>query len=239
MTHLVLGYPSLDAAFAIVETMVETGVDLIEFQVPFSEPLADGPVISHANHAALETGAGVDACLECAGRMASLFPIPFFIMTYYNLVFRRGVSRFTRDLAEKGLAGAIVPDLPPEEGSDYLHAMHDKGLAPILFFSPSTREERMREISAKGGGFIYCVAREGVTGAATTFAPSTAGYLARCRAATTLPIAMGFGIRSSKDIRFLTGNADIAVVGTSAIKALETGGLSGLRLLLRELRTIN
>jgi len=235
MTHLVLGYPSMEAAFAIVETMVEEGVDLIELQVPFSEPLADGPVLSRANHAALEAGAGVDLCLDSARRMASSFPTPFLMMSYYNVVFRRGVSRFAGDLAERGLAGAIVPDLPPEEGSDYLHAMHDKGLAPILFFSPSTPDERMRDISSKGGGFLYCVAREGVTGAATSFAPSAADYLARCRAAATLPIAVGFGIRSWRDIRFLSGKADIAVIGTSATKAFEAEGLPGLRHLLREL----
>ncbi len=236
MTHLVLGYPSFEASVRIVEVMVEEGVDVVELQMPFSEPLADGPVISGANHKALESGASVDLCLDYAARIARSFPTPFLLMTYYNLVFQRGISRFASDLAERRLAGSIVPDLPPEEGAEYLDAMHGEGLSPILFFSPTTSSVRMRQISALAGGFIYCVARGGVTGTATSFNFSAKQYLARCRAAAGLPIAVGFGINSARDIQFLCGKADIAVIGTGVIRAFENGGFSGIRMLLRELK---
>lgn len=235
MTHLVLGYPSLEESVSVVETMVEEGVDIIELQIPFSEPLADGPVISRANHVALENGATLELCLDYSARISSDLNVPLVAVTYYNLVFRRGVERFAGDLAEKGFAGAVVPDLPLEEAGGYLDAMAKAGLSSILFFTPSTPLERMRRISSMGAGFIYCVARGGVTGAGTSFAPELAEYLERCRRASKLPLAVGFGVGSGSDIRFLVGKADIAIVGTQAIRACERGGKEGLRRLLREL----
>jgi tryptophan synthase alpha chain len=235
MTHLVLGYPTLEAGIGIVETMVAEGVDIIELQIPFSEPLADGPVISRANHLALDGGVTLDRCLACAARMASSVSVPLVAVTYYNPVFRRGLARFARDLSGSGFSGVIVPDLPPEEGADYLEIMHREKISPVLFFSPSTPDSRMQKLASLGGGFVYCVARRGVTGAVTSFSPSVATYLARCREASNLPIAVGFGIGSREDVEFLTGKADIAVVGTSAILAFERSGYQGLRRLLREL----
>lgn len=236
MTHMVIGYPSLEESLALVETMVEAGVDLMELQIPFSEPIADGPVILKANQDALQRGVTVADCLEFGREAAHRFPIPFLFMTYANIAFQHGMDRFADAMADGGLRGAILPDLPPEEGSDYLAAMERRGLAPIFIYAPTTTPERMAYLSSHGKGFIYCVARKGVTGADTSFSGQLDDYLARARAATELPLAVGFGVKSREDVSFLTGRADIAVVGTETIRVMEREGLAGVKSFIRGLR---
>ena len=236
MTHIVLGYPSLEDSFRIVETMVDSGVDLMELQIPFSEPIADGPVIVRANQQALERGASVEACLDLAERVVREFDIPFLIMTYYNILFRYGVNNFVSAITKKGLQGAIIPDLPPEEGHDYLEAMQAHDLAPILIFSPATSDKRMRYLNSFGRGFIYCVARKGVTGADTNFSSGLESYLVRCRRASGLPLAVGFGIKGRADVDFLKGKADIAVIGTETIRLVEEQGIASVGGFIRGLR---
>ena len=118
MTHIVMGYPSLDKSYRIIAEMVDAGVDLMELQIPFSEPVADGPVIVRANQAALDNGASVADCLNFAENAARTFDIPFLIMSYYNIPYKYGLERFVENLAKGGLQGAIIPDLPPEESRD-------------------------------------------------------------------------------------------------------------------------
>jgi tryptophan synthase alpha chain len=236
MTHIVLGYPSFDDSLALVESMVESGVDLMELQIPFSEPIADGPVILHANQLALQAGSSVARCLRFAEEVAKRFDIPFVAMSYYNILFKHGVRDFAKTLASAGLRGAIVPDLPLEEGGEYLSAMGDAGLDPIFIFSPNTSDARMAEIAQHARGFVYCVARKGVTGAATEFSASLDAYLARCRAATRLPIALGFGVKERADVDALRGKADIAVIGTETIRVMESRGISAVRGFIEGLR---
>jgi len=236
MTHIVVGYPSLEDSFRIVETMVDSGVDLIELQIPFSEPIADGPVIVRANRRALERGATVETCLNLAERVVREFDIAFLIMTYYNILFRYGVNDFISAMARKGLQGAIVADLPPEEGHDYLEAMQTHDLAPILIFTPATSDKRMKYLASFGKGFIYCVARKGVTGAETSFSNSLSTYLNRCRKVSNLPLAVGFGIQDRANVHFLRGKADIAVVGTEVIRRVEEQGIASVRGFIRGLR---
>ncbi len=224
MTHIVLGYPSVDESFRIIQSMVEAGVDLMELQIPFSEPTADGPVIVKANQTALKNGATVRDCLHLAERAANTFDIPFLIMSYYNILFKYRVDRFVSFMANAGLRGAIIPDLPPEEGKEYLNAMHENRLAPILIFAPTTSQERMKYLATFGSGFIYCVARKGVTGQTTNFSNELAAYMATCRRATSLPLALGFGVKEKGDMDFLKGKADIAVVGTQTIRIMEERG---------------
>ena len=235
MTHIVVGYPSLADSFRIVEAMVESGVDLIELQIPFSEPIADGPVIVRANQRAIERGATVEACLNLAERVVRQFDIPFLIMTYYNILFCYGVNDFISAMAERGLQGAIIPDLPPEEGHDYFEAMQTHDLAPILIFSPATSDKRMKYLDAFGRGFIYCVARKGVTGAETSFSESLSTYLNRCRLTSSLPLAVGFGIRERANVHFLKGLADIAVVGSEVIRRVEEMGVASVGDFIRSL----
>jgi tryptophan synthase alpha chain len=236
MTHIVIGYPSLEASYDIVKTMAAAGVDLMELQIPFSEPIADGPVILKANQESLAAGTTVKACMDFSRRVARQFSIPFLFMTYYNILFKYGVSRFARTMAQNGLQGAIVPDLPPEEGSDYLAAMQEHALAPIFIYAPTTSEQRMRMIARHAEGMVYCVARKGVTGDKTNFTRDLDAYLSRCRQAVDLPIALGFGVKDKADVDFLTGKVDIAVIGTQTIRIVEQDGVKAVGDFIRGLR---
>ena len=235
MTHIVVGYPSFEDSLDIVAAMVEGGVDLMELQIPFSEPIADGPVILHANQEALSRGATVGRCLDFAREVTAAFDIPFLFMTYYNILFKNGVPAFTLRMKEAGIRGAIVPDLPPEEGADYLSAMKSSGLDPIFIFSPNTPIERMRYISKSAGGFVYCVARKGVTGSDTDFSDSVTEYLQTCRQATRLPLALGFGVKDRADMEFLRGKADIAVIGSQTIRLVEKEGVGAVGEFIRDI----
>jgi tryptophan synthase alpha chain len=236
MTHIVIGYPSMQASYDLVAEMVNAGVELMELQIPFSEPIADGPVILRANQDALAAGATVAECLDFARRVAADFPIPFIFMSYYNILYKYGVEPFVARIADMGLAGAIVPDLPPEEGCAYQEAMASHDLNPVLIFAPTSSEARLALLARHARGMVYCVARKGVTGADTDFTASLEDYLARCRRSTDLPLAVGFGVRQRSDIAFLTNRAEIAVVGTETIRRYDTGGLAAVRSFIAELR---
>jgi tryptophan synthase alpha chain len=236
MTHIVLGYPSWETSLKVIAAMVGAGVDVMELQIPFSEPMADGPVILRANQKALEKGVTVQKCLDFAREVTQRFDIPFFIMTYYNILFKYGVERFVAALKERNLRGTIVPDLPPEEGQDYLQIMGQYGLTPILFFSPTTSDSRMPYIASLAQGFVYCLSRKGVTGADTTFSKDLAAYLGRCRQATALPLALGFGVRDKSDIDFLKGKVDMAVIGSQTIRIVEEQGSGAVGDFIRSLR---
>ncbi len=236
MTHMVLGYPCFEDCFRIIEAMVEAGVDLMELQIPFSEPIADGPVILRANQKALENGTTVQACLDFSQEVARRFDIPFLLMSYYNIPFKYGVSSFVSSMAKMGLQGTIIPDLPPEEAHAYLEVLKEHQLAPIFIFSTTTSDRRMQYIASFASGFIYCVARKGVTGANTNFSEDLAAYLGRCRRVTSLPLALGFGVREKPDVEYLKGKVDIAVLGTQAIRVAEQRGIGSVGNFIRSLR---
>ncbi|MFN2356265.1 MAG: tryptophan synthase subunit alpha [Desulfotignum sp.] len=235
MTHIVMGYPSFEDCHAMVRQMVAAGVDMMELQIPFSEPMADGPVILRANQTALERGATVKKCLTFAKDMAARYPIPFLFMTYANIPYRYGMAAFARKTADIGLHGAIVPDLPLEEGADYIQAMHDNHLSAIQIFSPNTSDARMAQIADASSGFIYCLARKGVTGADTDFSTDLSQYLKRCRKAACVPLAVGFGIKDRTDLDYLQGKADIAVIGSQTIRVMEDHGVNAVREFIQDL----
>ncbi len=237
MTHIVIGYPSLEVSMEIVRTMVEAGVDLMELQIPFSEPIADGPVILKANQKSLANGVTVQQCMDFGKEVAGRFPIPFLYMTYYNILFNYGVARFADHMKDAGIKGAIVPDLPPEEAKEYLDSMGRNQLAPIFIFSPTTSDTRLATISQVVDGFVYCVARKGVTGDQTNFSNQLDDYLDRCRAATKLPLALGFGVKEKSDIQFLKGKVDIAVIGTQALRLVDDKGVDALKGFIGDLRS--
>jgi len=225
MTHLVLGYPSFDINREVIQQMAENGVDCIELQIPFSEPMADGPVIVKANQDALAKGTRVADCIAFTKEIVQEFPqVNFLFMTYYNIIFRFGEEAFIQRAAEIGIRGFIVPDLPPEEGTSYLQLAKQYGTAPIMFFTPTSTEERMCEVEKMGDGFIYCVARKGVTGKQTKIDDSLAQNLSRYRKATSLPLAVGFGISTREDVAMLEGKADMATIGTATIKLVDEQG---------------
>jgi tryptophan synthase alpha chain len=236
MTHLVLGYPSLDTNREVIRQMAENGVDCIEVQIPFSEPMADGPVILKANQDALSAGIRVEDCITFAEEMVREFPqVNFLFMTYYNIVFRYGLTEFIQRSAEIGMKGFIIPDLPPEEGEEYLRLAGEREMTAVMFFTPTSTDERMAEVAGRGSGFIYCVARRGVTGQHTEMDDGLAEYLARCRQATDLPLAVGFGIGSREDIALLEGKADMAVIGTATIKLVDQEGADAVGPFIRSL----
>ncbi|MBF0153617.1 MAG: tryptophan synthase subunit alpha [Magnetococcales bacterium] len=225
MSHLVLGYPSLEENRRVIEVMVAQGVDLIELQIPFSEPIADGPVIAMANQAALDRGFRVKEGLAFLGEMTRCHAIPFLLMTYFNILHARGVESFIRETAALGGEGLIVPDLPLEEAVSAMALCREVGVDWIQLMTPTTPDGRLADIGAAAMGFCYCVARKGVTGRQTTFDSTMDGFLGRCRVATSVPLALGFGVKSGDDVRNLVGKADIAVVGTAALEAHRTGGV--------------
>ncbi len=227
MTHIVMGYPSFDVSMEIVDHMVAAGVDLMELQIPFSEPIADGPVILKANQKALENGSTTKKCLEFAKEAVQRFDIPFLFMSYANILYKSGMAEFVETMADIGIMGAIIPDLPPEEGGSYIQAMNTHDLSPIYIFSPETSDSRMTYLSGHARGFVYCVARRGVTGRKTAFSDDLAVYLERCRNAASLPTAVGFGVKNRSDIRFLKGKADIAVIGSETIRIVDRLGAQG------------
>lgn len=236
MTHIVLGYPSFAANREVIRQMVDNGVDCIEMQIPFSEPMADGPVILKANQDSLAAGTRVEDCLAFGAEMTKEYDIPFLYMTYYNIVFKYGEKRFFQRAAESGIEGLIIPDLPPEMGASFLAMAETYQVAPIFIFAPTSTDERMQELAGYGQGFIYCAARRGVTGKKSEFGQEFNDYLTRCRAATSLPLAVGFGIQSREDVDALRGKADMAVIGSRTIKLVDSEGPEGVGPFIAALR---
>jgi tryptophan synthase alpha chain len=224
MTHLVLGYPSFDVNREIIRQMVESGVDCIEMQIPFSEPMADGPVILKANQDSIAAGTTVAACLDFGREMAAGYEIPFLFMTYYNIIFKYGEGRFLDAAKGAGIQGLIIPDLPPEMGGEFMTMARDRGIAPIQIFAPTSTDARMAELNGWADGFVYCAARRGVTGKKSEFGSDFNEYLVRCRRATSLPLAVGFGIQGREDVAALIGRADMAVIGSRTIRLVDEEG---------------
>ncbi len=227
MAHAVAGYPSLDANWQMLEAMEAAGVDLVELQLPFSEPIADGPVFVKANQEAIHAKTGWDEYFDLMARSTKRFHVPLLFMGYYNGVYQMGAERFCSRLAAVGSKGFIVADLPPEEAIALNAMARAKGLDPILLMTPTNSPARLAEIARQASGFVYCVARKGVTGKPTDISRDVEAFLSRCRKATSLPLALGFGVKTPADVRAVRGLADIAIVGTACLEAWENGGLRG------------
>lgn len=221
MSHLVLGYPSLEENRLVMDRMVAAGVHIIELQIPFSEPIADGPIIARANQESLKRGFRVEDGLNFIAESVRLYPIPIVIMTYVNILMAQGMEKFIQRAAAMGVRGLIVPDLPLEEAGEamgWCHSYGHGGLDWIRLFTPTTPDSRLELLGRDSSGLVYCVARRGVTGQHTAFDPTLMGFLHRCRKCTRAPLALGFGVRSREDVQSLVGKVEIAVVGTAAIE---------------------
>jgi tryptophan synthase alpha chain len=218
MPYLMGGFPSLEGSLAIGEAYAEAGADLVELGVPFSDPLADGPVIHAAGTAALEAGANLHGVLE-VGR--SLAPsVPVVLMCYANLVLARGPERFAHELAERGISGLIVPDLPLEEAVDTLAACDAVGVALVALVAPTTPEERLARIGAAARGFVYTVSVTGTTGERQGIAEDLPAILARTKAHADVPVALGFGIGTPEAAaQAADAGADGVIVGSRLVRA--------------------
>ena len=230
MTHVVCGYPSFDDNMNELEIMQEFDIDLVELQFPFSEPSADGPAFVRANQRAIEDGVHVSDCFDFMAEVNRRFSFRTLMMGYYNTVFKMGHVEFCDRLRDAGGAGLIVPDLPIEEGGELFSIARERELSPIIMMTPTNRDSRLAELAATADSFIYAVARKGVTGTSTSMTDDVAIFLQRCRQFTDLPLAVGFGVSDKADIAFISAHANIAIIGTAALNAWESGGEQGLHL---------
>jgi tryptophan synthase alpha chain len=217
LAFLTAGHPSLEVTPALVRAACEGGADIIELGFPYSDPLADGPVIQASSHQALEGGATFEAVLEMASRLHASAPLLAF--TYYNPLFVRGVERAAHELAEAGFAGAIVPDLPPEEAWPLATAFKQRGLSLTFLVAPTTPLERARSIAVRSDGFVYVVSRMGVTGTHAGISDALEQTIAALRTVTAKPLAVGFGVTSMADARAIASFADGVVVGSALVRA--------------------
>ncbi len=235
MTHVVCGYPSFEANWQALEVMQEFNVDLVELQFPFSEPSADGPLFVKANQQAIDQGVHVQDCFEFMHKVSDHFDFKVVMMGYYNTVYKTGHREFLEQLKAAGAYGFILPDLPVEEARELHDIAQQLQLAPIVLMTPTNSDQRLQQLAAAADGFIYTVARKGVTGSETDMNRDVSAFIQRCRELTDLPLAIGFGVSSAQDIEFIGTHADIAVIGTAALKAWEANGESGLREFFRQL----
>ncbi len=220
--YVTVGHPSLEATRAIVPALIEAGADLVELGVPFSDPLADGPVIQRATHEALMNGTTPRDCLTVAKAIRSSFPhTPLVFMGYYNPILRFGVEAYARACAEAGVDGLIVPDLPLEESDELLAACRAHGLDLIPLVAPTSGDERIAAMAQQASGFIYCVSVVGITGARRDLSSEVQSLVARIRQHTDLPIAIGFGISQPEHVRQVAQFADGAVVGSALVDAID------------------
>ncbi len=229
MAHVVCGYPSFEDNLKALEIMAEAGVDLVELQFPFSEPSADGPLFVNDNEQSLKSGTTVDQCFELMAQASACFPFKLLMMGYYNTVFKMGEDVFVRRLKEAGGVGYILPDLPIEESANLHHLSEQAGIEPIILMTPTSSEKRLAELGAASRGMVYAVARKGVTGSKTDMGDDVVGLIKRCRKHTDVPVGVGFGISCREDMDFLKDHADLAIIGTAALKIWEQSGADGLR----------
>ena len=234
MPYLMGGYPDLETSRAAAEACAEAGADLIELGVPFSDPLADGPVIHAAGTHALAGGVTVDQVLGACATVAARVPV--MLMIYANAVLAHGAEAFVARAADAGAAGLIVPDLPHDEASELRAACDAAGIALIPLVAPSTSPERLEAIGADARGFVYTVSLAGTTGERPSLPPELAELVQRVRAAATpTPVAVGFGIATSEQARAVAEIADGVIVGSRVVRAAGEGGAPAVRELVSEL----
>jgi tryptophan synthase alpha chain len=233
MPYLMGGYPSLDDSAAAGLEAAAAGADLIELGIPFSDPLADGPVIHAAATEALAGGATPHGVLRVCERVAA--EVPVVLMVYVNVVLAAGAEAFALRAAAAGAAGLIVPDLPHDEAGEVRAACDAEGLALVPLVAPTTTAERLAEIGADACGFVYTVSLTGITGERDALAPAIGETVARVRAATTVPVAVGFGISTPEQAAAVGEIADGVVIGSRLVRAAGEAGPSGVGELVGEL----
>ncbi len=217
IAYICAGDPTAEKTVEIVDALVRGGVDLIELGLPFSDPIADGTTIQGAIDRALTSGMNPDKFFRIVGSMN--VDVPLIVMTYYNIIFRRGVKRFVSDCKSTGIVGIIVPDLPIEESEELHQCCQDSEIDLIFLVAPTTTEKRMNLILSKASGFLYLVSRLGVTGVREDVATSTRGLLKRVKA--SIPKAVGFGISKPEHVKKILGaGADGVIVGSAFVNII-------------------
>lgn len=223
--YFTVGFPTLAATLQLVQVAAESGADLIELGVPFSDPVADGATVQRASEAALRNGVTLADCLKLAADVraagGAAADVPLLFMSYYNPLHRYGLDRFAADCATAGADGLIIPDLPPEEAVDLKVACGRYGLDLIFLVAPTSTGERLARVADMASSFVYCVSLTGVTGARTSLGGSASELVARARRHTSLPLVVGFGISRPEHVAEVAAIADGAVVGSALIDLIE------------------
>jgi tryptophan synthase alpha chain len=215
------GDPDLDTTEALVLAMAESGADLIEIGVPFSDPTAEGPTIQRASERALARGATLRRILERVKKLRSRVDVPLLLMGYANPFYAMGAEGFAGAAAEVGIDGIIVPDLPPEEGEEFFHEAESRGIDPVLLAAPTTVDSRLAMLAHRTRGFLYYVSLTGVTGARSELSRNLGSEVARIRDHSDVPVCVGFGISTPEHAQLVGGFADGIVVGSAIVDRIE------------------
>jgi tryptophan synthase alpha chain len=222
VVYLTAGDPSLEASRAIALEAIDAGAEVIELGVPFSDPLADGPVIQRASERALGRGMRLKDVLGLAGEIRAARPgAGLIIFSYFNPILRYGLRKFADDAAAAGADGVLVTDMIVEEAGEYLAEMERVGLAPVFLAAPTSPDERIEAIATHSRGFVYAISRTGITGKQQRMTGDAAALVARIRRWTGLPVAVGFGISNADHVAQVAEFADAAVVGSAIVELIE------------------
>jgi tryptophan synthase alpha chain len=221
VAYITCGDPDLDTSRDVALGAVGAGADVIELGVPFSDPVADGPVIQRASERALQHGTNLAGVLDVAKQIRGQSDAGLIIFSYLNPILQFGLDKFCAVAAEAGVDGALVTDLPVEEAADYLHAMKAHKLAPVFLAAPTSTDERLRQIAKYSRGFVYAISRTGITGARQELAGDAHSLVERLRKFTKLPIAVGFGVSTAEQFAEVGSFADAAVVGSAIVQRIE------------------
>ena len=239
IAYIPAGFPSQEGCHRVIAAFIEGGVDAIEIGYPYSDPVMDGPTIQAAADQALSQGTGAKEVFE-ALKHATDLGVPAVVMTYWNPIERYGVDKFAQSIADNGGSGVITPDLTIEESDRWLAATSKNKINPIYVVAPSTNDDRLAEVTAKTGGFVYAASLMGVTGTRTSVSSDASNLVSRVRSVTELPISVGLGVSTREQAKSLAAYADGVIVGSAFIKLLldaksEQEGLDAISHLAREL----
>jgi tryptophan synthase alpha chain len=226
IVYIGAGDPNLEATRELALAFDKSGVDILELGVPFSDPLADGLVNQLAAQRGLESKTTPPKLLETVVAIRKQSEIPIVLYIYFNLIHRVGMEKFIADAARAGVDGLLILDLPPEESNNYESLMRQNNLCHIYLVAPTTPEDRMEFIVKRGSGFIYYISREGVTGMQSQVAINLASQVAKIRAHTNLPVAVGFGVSNPEQAKLVAQNADAVVVGSAVVNQIAENGKS-------------
>ena len=221
IAYVTCGDPDLATTREIVLAAIDAGADVIELGVPFSDPVADGPVIQRASQRALESGTTLEQVIDLAGDIRKQSPAGLIIFSYLNPILQMGVPQFVARLKRSLIDGALITDLPFEEAGGYLEAMREHHLAAVFLAAPTSTDQRLKRIAHASGGFVYAVSRTGVTGTRQQFPQDAQTLVERLRRYTKLPIAVGFGISTAEQFSSVGKFADAAVVGSAIVETIE------------------
>jgi len=240
IAYLTVGYPTAGATLEIAKSLIDGGCDMIELGIPFSDPLADGATIQRASQHALESGITPRKCLEVAAELRKRVDIPLLFMGYYNPMLHYGLEKFCAASHKAGIDGFIVPDLPPDEGSETEAVMKKRGMDLVYLVAPtSSSEERLKLIADRARGFIYVVSLKGVTGARSAISNDLDEFITRVRSVTDKPLCVGFGISTAEQAQRVARLADGVIIGSRILDIIEKSKrpAADVKAFIQEVRT--